>query len=258
MRLQLQRPLAFFDLETTGTRIGQDRIVQIGIVRLTPDGERHSYQTLVNPGIPIPPEATAVHHLTDDMVKDAPFLEAVADIIRDELEGCDLSGFNLLRFDIPFLAEELHRVGVEWDPMECRVVDVQRIYHRMEPRDLSAAVKFFCGREHTGAHDALSDVQATADVLLAQLERYGDALRPDIDFLGEFSGDRKRTPDPAGKLRFNEEGHVCLGFGKYTGWPLERIGQNDPGYLQWLMTKADMPGTTLHAMRKALTHTGGN
>ncbi len=256
MRLQLQRPLAFFDLETTGTRIGQDRIVQIGIVRLTPEGERHTYQTLVNPGIPIPPEATAVHHLTDAMVKDAPPLEALAGIIRDELEGCDLGGFNVLRFDIPFLAEELHRVGVEWDPLKSRVVDVQRIYHRMEPRDLSAALKFFCGKEHSGAHDALSDVQATADVLMAQLERYGEALRPDIDFLGEFSGDSKRTPDPAGKLRFNDAGQICLGFGKYPGWPLENIGQNDPGYLQWLMTTAKLPGTTLRVMRKALADPG--
>lgn len=257
MRLQLQRPLAFFDLETTGTRIGQDRIVQIGIVRLMPDGSRHSYQTLVNPGMPIPPEATAVHHITDAMVAEAPSLETVADIVRNELEGCDLSGFNLLRFDIPFLAEELHRVGASWDHLSSRVVDVQRIFHRMEPRDLTAALKFYCGKEHAGAHDALADVEATADVLLAQLDRYSDALRPDIDFLGEFSGDRKRSPDPAGKLRFDDAGQICLGFGKYNGWPLERIGQNDPGYLHWLMTKAELPGTTLSVMRTALADLGG-
>lgn len=252
MRLQLERPLAFFDLETTGTRIGQDRIVQIGIVRLMPNGERQSYQTLVNPGMPIPAEATAVHGITDAMVQDAPSLEAVADRIRDELEGCDLSGFNLLRFDIPMLAEEFHRVGIHWDHLSCRVVDVQRIFHRMEPRDLSAALRYYCGREHGGAHDALADVEATADVLLAQLDRYGDTLRPDVDFLGEFSGDRQRTPDPAGKLRFDDGGRICLGFGKYAGWSLEQIGRNDPGYLQWLMTKAELPGTTLAVMRNAL------
>ena len=252
MPLELIRPLAFFDLETTGTRIGRDRIVQIGIVTLSPDGSRSSYQTHVNPGIPIPPEATAVHGITDETVSDAPPLEAVASIVLRELEGSDLAGFNLLRFDIPFLAEEFFRIGVEWDQLSVRVVDVQRIYHQMEPRNLSAAVKFYCAREHTGAHDALADVEATADVLLAQLEHYGERLKGDVEFLGELSGDRKRSPDPSGKLRFDDQGMVCLGFGKYSGWTLENIGRNDPGYLQWLMTKADLPGTTLAVMRQAL------
>jgi DNA polymerase-3 subunit epsilon len=252
MPLNLLRPLAFFDLETTGTRIGRDRIVQIGIVTLAPDGGRRAYQTLVNPGVPIPAEATAVHGITDENVADAPPLEAVASTILRELDGCDLAGFNLLRFDIPFLAEELFRIGVEWDQLNARVVDVQRIYHHMEPRNLGAALKFYCQREHTGAHDALADVEATADVLLAQLEHYGDQLKGNVDFLGELSGDRKRSPDPSGKLRFDDQGQVCLGFGKYTGWTLENIGKNDPGYLQWLMTKADLPGTTLAVMRQVL------
>ncbi len=252
MPLSLQRPLAFFDLETTGTRIGKDRIVQIGIVRLLPDGTRERYQTLVNPGMPIPAEATAIHHITDDDVADAPMLEAVAATVLSQLDGCDLSGFNCLRFDVPFLAEELYRVGVEWDHASLRVVDVQRIFHRMEPRNLSAALKFYCGREHEGAHDALADVEATADVLMAQLERYPEHLKGDVDFLGELSGDRDRSPDAAGKLRFDERGAICLSFGKYAGWPLERIGRNDPGYLQWLMTKADLPGSTLAVMRNAL------
>jgi DNA polymerase III subunit epsilon len=252
MPLQLTRPLAFFDLETTGTRIGRDRIVQLGILTLMPDGERKRYQTLVNPGMPIPPEATAIHGITDEAVADAPPLEAVAHTIQNELEGCDLGGFNLLRFDIPFLAEEFFRIGLEWDLLNVRVVDVQRIYHHMEPRNLSAAVKFYCHREHDGAHDALADVEATADVLLAQLEHYGERLTGDVDHLGELSGDRKRSPDPSGKLKFDEHGQVCLGFGKYMGWSLENIGRNDPGYLQWLMTKAELPGTTLAVMRQAL------
>lgn len=252
MALSLQRPLAFFDLETTGVRIGKDRIVQIGIVRLQPDGTRESYQTLVNPGMPIPPEATAVHGISDIDVALAPSLEAVAREVLDELAGCDLSGFNVLRFDIPFLTEELHRVGFDWNTADLRVVDVQRIFHKMEPRDLGAALKFYCGREHTGAHDALADVVATADVLLAQLERYPDALQGDIGFLGELSGDRQRSPDAAGKLKFDDRGAICLSFGKYAGWTLENIGRHDPGYLQWLMTKADLPGSTLSVMRNAL------
>lgn len=251
MRLALQRPLAFFDLETTGTRIGKDRIVQIGIVRLEPGGKRTNWQQLVNPGIPIPPEATAVHGISDLDVAMAPALEAIADELLAQLEGCDLSGFNLMRFDVPFLAEELFRVGREWDHTCLRIVDVQRIFHKMEPRDLSAALRFYCGREHAGAHDALADVEATADVLLAQLERYPE-LPTDVDGLGELCGDRQRPPDAAGKLRFDENGAICLTFGKYNGWTLENIGRNDPGYLQWLMTKADLPGSTLAVMRNAL------
>lgn len=253
MPLTLQRPLAFFDLETTGIKIGRDRIVQIGIVRLLTDGTRTTYQTLVDPGMPIPAEATAVHGITDADVIDAPALGTVATTVLDELAGCDLAGFNCLRFDVPFLAEELHRVGRDWDSSGLRVIDVQRIYHKMEPRNLSAALKYYCGREHEGAHDALADVQATADVLLAQLERYPDALHGDVAFLGELSGDRQRSPDAACKLKLDDKGNVCLSFGKYQGWTLENIGRNDPGYLQWLMTKAELPGSTLSVMRHALS-----
>jgi DNA polymerase-3 subunit epsilon len=252
MALQLERPLAFFDLETTGTRIGHDRIVQIGILRQMPDGSRESYQTLVSPGMPIPAEASQVHGITDADVANAPPLEDIAQAVLAQLNGCDLAGFNCIRFDVPFLAEELHRVGVHWDHATLRIVDVQRIYHQMEPRNLGAALKFYCGREHEGAHDALADVVATADVLLAQLDRYSDLLHGSVDFLGELSGDRKRSPDAAGKLQYDEQGNICLAFGKYKGWNLENIGRNDPGYMQWLMTKADLPGSTLAVMRNAL------
>lgn len=252
MKLSLERPLAFFDLETTGVRIGRDRIVQIGIVRLLPDGTRATYQTLVQPGIPIPPEATAVHGITDLDVADAAPLEQLAGTILEQLKDCDLAGFNCLRFDVPFLAEELHRVGMDWNHAVLRVVDVQRIFHQMEPRNLGAALKFYCGREHEGAHDALADVEATADVLLAQLERYPEKLQGTVAFLGELSGDRQRSPDAAGKLKFDDNGNVCLAFGKYAGWTLENIGRNDPGYLQWLMTKAELPGSTLAVMRNTL------
>ena len=182
----------------------------------------------------------------------APTLDAVAREVLAQMAGCDLAGFNCLRFDVPFLAEELFRVGVEWDHANLRVVDVARIYHQMEPRNLSAALKFYCGREHEGAHDALADVEATADVLLAQLQRYPDKLQGTVDFLGELSGDRKRSPDAAGKLKYDDRGQVCLTFGKYNGWTLESIGRNDPGYMQWLMTKAELPGSTLAVMRAAL------
>jgi len=253
MKLNLERPLAFFDLETTGIRIGQDRIVQIGIVRLMPDGSRQAYQTLVQPGIPIPAEATAVHGIHDEDVANAPPLGVVANQVLQELDGCDLAGFNCLRFDIPFLAEELLRVGHTWNHASLRVVDVQRIYHQMEPRNLSAALKFYCDKEHAGAHDALADVEATADVLLAQLERYPDHLQGTVEFLGQMSGDRKRSPDAAGKLAYTDDGSIGLSFGKYKGWSLENIGRHDPGYLEWVMFKANLPESTLVLMRETLS-----
>ena len=251
MLLRLEQPLAVFDLETTGTRIGRDRIVQIAIVRLLPGGERERYQSLVNPGIPIPPEATAIHGISDRDVATAPRLDDIAGEVLGHLAGCDLAGFNAIRFDVPFLTEELFRTGHAWDTAQLRIVDAQRIFHKKEPRDLSAALKFYTGREHAMAHDALGDVEATADVLLAQLERYPD-LPHDVDALGAFSGDRDRSPDAAGKLAFDDRGQVCLSFGKYKGWTLENIGRNDPGYLQWLMSKAELPGSTLAVMRAVL------
>lgn len=249
--MELQRPLAVFDLETTGTRIGHDRIVQVAVVRLMPDGSRQAWQSLVNPGMPIPAEASAVHGITDADVADAPALEDVADHLIGLLHDVDLGGFNVMRFDLPFLSEEFFRVGKQWDTSKLRVVDALRIYHHYERRDLSAAARFYLQREHTGAHDALADVETTCEVLLAQLERYPDLPR-DVHALGEFCGDRKRSPDAAGKLAFDARGHLGLTFGKYKGWTLENIGRNDPGYLQWLMTKAELPASTLAVMRSAL------
>lgn len=251
MQIDLARPLAVFDLETTGTRIGHDRIVQIAVVRLMPDGSRDAWQSLINPGMPIPAEASAVHGITDADVADAPGLADVADQVLAQLHGCDLAGFNVLRFDLPFLSEELYRIGVEWDSSNLRVIDALRIYHHFERRDLSAAARFYLDRDHVDAHDALADVQVTADVLLAQLGRYAELPR-NVDALGDFCGDRKRSPDAAGKLQFDEHGDIGLTFGKYKGWTLENIGRNDPGYLQWLMTKAELPASTLAVMRNVL------
>lgn len=251
MQLELERPLAVLDLETTGTRIGQDRIVQVALVRLMPDGGREEWQSLVDPGMPIPPDASAVHGITDADVQGAPRMEDLAAGLLARLEGCDLCGFNIMRFDLPFLCEELDRAGMPWDTSQLRVVDALRIYHHFERRDLSAAARFYLGREHVAAHDAMADVQATADVLMAQLERYAELPRT-VEALGEFCGDRKRSPDAAGKLQFDGHGGVCLAFGKYKGWSIPNIGRNDPGYLHWLMTKAELPGSTLNVMKKVL------
>ena len=251
MDMELERPLAVFDLETTGIRIGQDRIVQIAIVRLMPDGTREKWQSLVNPEMHIPAEATEVHGISDADVADSPTLRELAGDILQQLKGCDLCGFNVMRFDLPFLSEELFRVGTTWDTSALRVIDALRIFHHFERRDLTAAARFYLDREHSGAHDALADTEMTADVLLAQLARYADLPRGTAA-LGDFCGDRKRSPDPAGKLQFDEHGGVCLAFGKYKGWLIENIGRNDPGYLQWLMTKAELPGSTIAVMKNVL------
>ncbi|MBP9161368.1 MAG: 3'-5' exonuclease [Flavobacteriales bacterium] len=251
MNLQLERPLAVFDLETTGIKVGQDRIVQVAVVRILPDGSREKWQSLVNPEMPIPAEATAVHGISDADVSDAPVLSEVADELLAQMKDCDLCGFNVLRFDLPFLSEELYRVGITWDTTAIRVVDALRIYHHFERRDLSAAARFYLDQEHGGAHNALADVEMTADVLVAQLDRYAD-LPKDVAALGEFCGDRKRAPDAAGKLLFDDHGNVCLSFGKYKGWTIENIGRNDPGYMQWLMTKAELPGSTMAVMKNIL------
>ncbi|MFZ1689121.1 MAG: exonuclease domain-containing protein [Flavobacteriales bacterium] len=242
MPLILTRPLAVFDLETTGLRIGKDRIVQIGIVRMHPDGTRESWESLVDPQMPIPPDATRVHGIRDEDVAGAPKLEELADLLLDKLDGCDLSGFNCLRFDVPFLSEELLRVGRHWDSSIARIVDVARVYHKMEPRDLTAAVRFYLDQDHSAAHNALADVEATAAVLLAQLNKY-EALKGDVDFLGDLSGDQNRPPDPAGKLRYDDQKRVILPFGKHAGKAIEDLVHSDPGYLKWMLGNDFPPGT---------------
>lgn len=172
------------------------------------------------------------------------------------MAGCDLAGFNCIRFDVPFLAEELFRVGHAWDTAVMRIVDVQRIYHRMEPaQPFRRAQAPYCARDHAGAHNALADVEGASGCAAGPTETLRH-LPTDVDALGEMSGDRQRgSPDAGGKLAFDNSGHICLAFGKYKGWTLESIGRNDPGYLQWLMTKAELPASTIHVMRNSLEHT---
>jgi DNA polymerase-3 subunit epsilon len=188
-----------------------------------PDGTRETYQTLVNPEMPIPAEATTVHGITDADVADAPAASGSGS--GDPVEHWTVATWPA-SIACDSMCPSLRRNCTVWVPTgitaNLRIVDVQRIYHKMEPRNLSAALKFYCGKEHEGAHDALADVEATADVLLAQLERYPDVLQGDVASLGELSGDRQRSPDAAGKLRFDDRGAVCLSFGKYAGWSLEK------------------------------------
>jgi len=232
--LLLERPLVCFDLETTGTDFGRDRIVEIGIVRLEPDGSRREWAQRVNPGMSIPPGATAVHGITDADVAGEPPLEQLAPRILELLAGADIAGFNSTGFDLPFLAADLDRVGFPLLLDGARHVDAMRIFHLKEPRDLSAAVRFYCARELEGAHSALADARATLDVLEAQVQRYADLPR-DLGGLHAFCRQGRRdVVDLEGKLAWNAAGEAVFTFGKYRGKSLQQVGVEDPSYFRFL------------------------
>ena len=241
MALTLTRPLCFFDLETTGINIANDRIVEIAILKRKPDGSVEEKLWLVNPECPIPPEAAAVHGITDEKVADAPTFRMLAGTIRDFIRDCDLAGYNSDRFDIPLLAEEFLRADIDFDFKNVKTVDVQTIFHKMEQRTLTAAFKFYCQKDLDNAHSAMADTQATHEVLLAQLDRYQD-LPEDILGLSNFATQRK-SADFAGFISYNKQGQECFSFGKHKGKTVEEILDQEPGYFGWLMN-ADFPRYT--------------
>lgn len=238
MELNLIRPLAVFDLETTGTHYSRDRIIEICILKVMPDQTTQIRTWLVNPGIPIPPEISAIHGITDDMVADKPFFKEVAQEINKFIGNADLAGYNSNKFDIPMLAEEMLRAEVDFDLSKRRFVDVQNIFHKMEPRNLAAAYRFYCQRELENAHSAEADVMATYEILKAQLDRYPD-LKNDIAFLSEFST-RSQNADLAGFITYNADGKETFTFGKYKGMTLEDVFDKDSGYYSWMLN-ADFP-----------------
>ena len=233
MKLNLKRPIVFFDLETTGTNITNDRIVEISVVKVMPDGTEIVKTRRINPGCPIPAEATAIHHITDDDVKDEPEFRKVARSRADMFPGCDIAGFNSNRFDIPLLDQDFPRAGVDCDFGTARFVDVQTIFHKKEPRTLVAAYKFYCGKDLTEAHSASADTMATYEVLKAQLERYDD-LPNDIAALSEYAS-QNRNVDFMGRLIYDEQRREVINFGKYKGRLAEEVLKNDPGYYSWIM-----------------------
>lgn len=246
MALQLTRPICFFDLETTGINITNDRIVEMAVLKLNPDGSQEEKLWLINPEMPIPAEAAAVHGITDEKVADAPTFKELVVEISAFIIHCDLAGFNSDRFDIPLLAEEMLRAEYDFDMKNLKTVDVQTIFHKMEQRTLSAALKFYCQQDLTDAHSALADTRATFDVLQAQLERYGE-LEPSIDFLSTFTS-RRKSADLAGFIIFNKEGKECFSFGKHKGKTVDQVLEQEQGYFGWLMS-ADFPRYT----KKVLT-----
>lgn len=238
MELKLTRPLAFVDLETTGVNFAKDRIVEIAVLKLMPDGQVHEKQTRVNPTIPIPPAVTAIHGITDEDVKDAPTFEQIAKQYFIFLDECDLAGFNSTRFDFPILLEEFHRAGVIFDICTRKFIDVQRIYHVMEPRNLAAAYRYYCDKELVGAHGAMADVKATFEVLKAQLDRYPENLKNDIEFLHEFSKDGDYVD--LGKRMYYDNNVEMFNFGKHKGKSVTDVFTTEPSYYDWLL-KSEFP-----------------
>ena len=238
MKLNLKRPIVFFDLETTGVDTSKDRIVEISMIKVMPDGSKDVKTRRVNPEMPIPAEATAVHGITDEDVKNEPTFRQLAKSLAQFIQGCDFGGFNSNRFDLPLLVEEFLRVGVDVDLKRRKFVDVQNIFHKKEQRTLVAAYKFYCNKDLTDAHSAAADTMATYEVLCAQLDRYDD-LENDIDFLAEFS-EREKAVDYAGRIVYNEQGVEVFSFGKYRGQSVEEVFRREPSYYAWMM-EGDFP-----------------
>ncbi len=238
MQLNLTKPICFFDLETTGINISSDRIVEISILKVYPDGKEETYTKRVNPTIPIPPEVTKVHGISDADVANAPTFQEISKEVHNLIKDADLGGFNSNRFDIPLLAEEMLRADVDFDMKGRVAVDVQTIFHKMEQRTLSAAYKFYCDKNLDDAHSAEADTLATYEVLKAQVAKYDD-LENDTKFLAEFSS-RKKFADFAGFIAYNKKGEECFSFGKHKGKTVEAVLNDEPGYFGWLLN-ADFP-----------------
>jgi DNA polymerase-3 subunit epsilon len=238
MNLILNKPICFFDLETTGINISQDRIVEISILKVFPNGTEESKTWLVNPEMEIPKEVIAIHGITNEKVANEPTFKKLAKDVYNMIKDSDLGGFNSNRFDIPLLAEEMLRAEVDFDMKNCVSVDVQTIFHKMEQRTLSAAYKFYCDEILEGAHGAEADAKATYEVLKAQLDKY-DTLENDTSFLAEFSS-RKKFADLAGFITYNKNNEECFSFGKHKGKLVTEVLEKEPGYFGWLLN-ADFP-----------------
>ncbi|MEK6476774.1 3'-5' exonuclease [Catalinimonas sp. 4WD22] len=250
MKLKLKNPLAFFDLETTGTNVSNDRIIEVHIIKMKPNGETEEKNLRVNPQIPIPEESSLIHGIYDKDVKDLPPFKAIAKELHKFLEGCDLSGFNIIRFDVPMLVEEFLRENIDFDVSNRKLVDSQKIFHLMEKRTLSAAYEFYCKKSLEDAHSAEADTRASMEVLFAQIERYQD--KPVVDAKGNPLGTIKddvnslhnisstKMVDLAGRFVFNDQGVEVFNFGKFKNRPILDVLQSEPAYYDWMM-RGDFP-----------------
>ncbi|HZK63861.1 MAG TPA: 3'-5' exonuclease [Puia sp.] len=241
--LQLTKPLAVIDLETTGTNLSSDRIVEIAIVKLMPDGSKTVKHKLINPGMPIPKQASDIHGITDDHVKESPSFRQAANELKQFLDHSDLAGYNSNRFDIPLLVEEFLRIGIDFDMKGRKLIDVQRVFHLMEQRTLTAAYRFYCDKIHDGAHGAQADAEATLEILQAQIGRY-PLMGADVDSILKFTGD-DQVVDFARRFSM-ENGIEVFNFGKHKGRPVADVLKNEPQYYDWMM-KGDFP---MHTKQK--------
>jgi DNA polymerase-3 subunit epsilon len=251
MKLQLTRPIAVIDLETTGINIGSDRIVEIAIIKISPDGNRQVKRKLLNPQMPIPKASSDVHGITDEMVKDAPTFKQAANEIKQFIDNCDLAGYNSNRFDVPMLVEEFLRIGMEISIDGKRLVDVQRIFHMMEQRTLSAAYKFYCQKTLDGAHSAEVDASATWEVLEAQIERYPQ-LGNTIESIVKATGEEDLVDFARRFIR--ENGVEIFNFGKHKGKPVAQVLKEEPQYYDWMM-KGDFPMHTKQKLSEIFNRT---
>lgn len=247
MQLDLKNPIVFFDLETTGINIANDRIVEISILKIDTEGNEEIKTMRINPEMPIPKKTSEIHGIYDEDVADAPTFKEVARQLATFMEGCDLAGYNSNKFDIPLLAEEFIRAEVDFDMTKRKFIDVQTIFHKMEKRTLEAAYKFYCDKNLDDAHSAEADTRATYEVLKSQLDRYSD-LKNDMEWLSKFSAHNKNA-DFAGRIIFNDKGVEVFNFGKNKGKPVAEVLENDPGYYSWMMN-GDFPLFT----KKVLTN----
>ena len=247
MNLKIIKPLCFFDLETTGINVSSDRIVEISVLKIYPNGNKESRTWLVNPGIKIPQEAINVHGISNEMVVNEPNFSEIAHEVKSMINNCDLAGYNSDKFDIPLLAEELLRADIDFDIDNIHTIDVQNIFHKMEQRTLAAAYKYYCGKILDNAHSSKVDTLATFEVLESQLKKYSE-LENDVKFLSNFSK-RGKNVDPAGFIKLNENEIPCFSFGKHKGKSVEYIMQNEPGYFGWILN-ADFPMYTKKVLTK--------
>lgn len=232
-KLNLSRPLIFFDLETTGTDVVKDRIVELSFIKVNPDGSEERKCWRLNPTIPIPAASTAVHHITNEDVMDKPTFKDISESLLGLFEGCDIAGFNSNKFDVPLLMEEFSRCGLKFSLMDRRLVDVQNIYHKMEPRTLIAAYRYYCGKELEGAHGAMADTEATYAVLKEQIKKY-EELENDVASLSKASGS-DRFIDLSARFIRNEKGEEIFNFGKHKGQTFREVLRKDPSFLNWMM-----------------------
>ena len=249
-KLNLKNPLVVFDLEATGTKISEDRIVEIALIKLLPDGTTEEKSRRINPTIPIPIESSLIHGIYDEDVKDEPSFKQIGKSLSDFLHGCDLAGFNILKFDVPLLVEEFLRANIDFDLENRKLIDAQKIFHLMEKRNLSAAYQFYCDKELVDAHSAAADTQATYEVLASQIERYeGQEV---VDLLGKKMGTivndmsklheltNHKMVDLAGRMVYNEEGNEIFNFGKHKGKAVSQVLADEPSFYDWMM-KGDFP-----------------